>query len=182
MDRMAARSRAPEVLREIFAALRSDPFVIAETLARQTLADRLIRNWYARDERFHGDLRRRAEAALAGLSSSAGLSSLGAEYSETTWRLRGTDEPDKVEADDDMRMGSRPRVIVLDAEAWTVRLEQLAALIGSRRGSSRAEGPIEDLEGFPGTSLDPAGAIQPGSGAERSRRRTRSGGVSMRCR
>ena len=33
-------------------------------VARPALVDRLIRNWYSRDPRFHGDLR---EAALAGL-------------------------------------------------------------------------------------------------------------------
>ena len=54
MERMAARTQSPEVLRQIFAALGNDPFLIAETLARQTLAERLIRNYYARDERFHG--------------------------------------------------------------------------------------------------------------------------------
>jgi len=39
--------------------------VIAETLARQTLAERLIRNWYANDTRFHGSTKATAEAALA---------------------------------------------------------------------------------------------------------------------
>jgi N-acetylneuraminic acid mutarotase len=51
MERMATQTRAPDVLREIFAALGDDPRLIAETLARQTLADRLVRSWYARDER-----------------------------------------------------------------------------------------------------------------------------------
>src|SRR5882672_5669657 len=45
MERMAKQTRAPEVLRETFAALGDDPSLIAETLARQTLADRLVRNW-----------------------------------------------------------------------------------------------------------------------------------------
>ena len=34
MDRMAQHTRQPEVLRELFAALGNDPFVIAECLAR----------------------------------------------------------------------------------------------------------------------------------------------------
>src|SRR5215475_7839682 len=62
MDRMAKRTRQPEVLRELFAALGNDPFVIAECLARPALADRLVRNWYAGDQRIHGDLKKRAEA------------------------------------------------------------------------------------------------------------------------
>jgi len=88
MERVAARTRSPELLREMFAALDNDPFLIAETLARQTLVDRLIRGWYARDERFHGDVRRRAEAALARASDVGQLRALGAAYDETTLRLR----------------------------------------------------------------------------------------------
>jgi hypothetical protein len=42
MDRMAQHSKQPEVLRELFAALGNDPFVIAECLARPVLAERLI--------------------------------------------------------------------------------------------------------------------------------------------
>ena len=49
LERMAKNSRDPQVLRELFAALGNDPYVIAETLVRQTLADRLIRGWYASD-------------------------------------------------------------------------------------------------------------------------------------
>src|SRR5947208_2857362 len=47
IDRMAKHTKQPEVLRELFAALGNDPFVIAECLARSALADRLLRNWYA---------------------------------------------------------------------------------------------------------------------------------------
>jgi hypothetical protein len=41
MDRMAQYSKQPEVLRELFAALGNDPFVIAECLARPVLSERL---------------------------------------------------------------------------------------------------------------------------------------------
>jgi N-acetylneuraminic acid mutarotase len=41
MDRMAAQSKRPEVLRELFAALGKDPFLIAECLARPILLERL---------------------------------------------------------------------------------------------------------------------------------------------
>src|SRR5437588_2550746 len=64
MERMAQHSRQPEVLRELFAALDNDPFVIAESLARPTLTERLVTDLYAHDERFHGELRRRAAAEL----------------------------------------------------------------------------------------------------------------------
>jgi N-acetylneuraminic acid mutarotase len=42
MDRMAQHTRQPEVLRELFAALGNDPFIIAECLARPLLAERLL--------------------------------------------------------------------------------------------------------------------------------------------
>ncbi len=42
MDRMAHHTRQPEVLRELFAALGNDPFVIAECLSRPLVAERLL--------------------------------------------------------------------------------------------------------------------------------------------
>src|SRR6478609_3450917 len=41
MERMAQHSKQPEVLRELFAALGNDPFVIAECLAGPVLSERL---------------------------------------------------------------------------------------------------------------------------------------------
>ena len=64
MDRMAKHTKQPEVLRELFEALGNDPFVIAECLARPALAERLLTNWYAYDQRIHGELKQRAEADL----------------------------------------------------------------------------------------------------------------------
>jgi len=39
MDRMAQHTKQPDVLRELFAALENDPFIIAECLARSALAE-----------------------------------------------------------------------------------------------------------------------------------------------
>jgi hypothetical protein len=64
MDRMAKHTKQPEVLRELFEALGNDPFVIGECLARPALAERLVTNWYAYDQRIHGELKHRAEAEL----------------------------------------------------------------------------------------------------------------------
>src|SRR5205814_2149701 len=47
MDRIGSHTKQPGVLRELFAALGNDPFVIAECLARPVLAERLIRNFDA---------------------------------------------------------------------------------------------------------------------------------------
>jgi N-acetylneuraminic acid mutarotase len=61
LARMTQSSRLPERLREIFAALNDDPFVIKECLARATLASRLTRNFYDFDATLHADARRRAQ-------------------------------------------------------------------------------------------------------------------------
>ena len=41
MERMAAQSKQPEVLRELFQALGNDPFVVAECLARPVLTEHM---------------------------------------------------------------------------------------------------------------------------------------------
>lgn len=51
--RMAQNSHQPEVLRELFSALDNDAHVIAETMARPVLAERLARSFYEHDSRFH---------------------------------------------------------------------------------------------------------------------------------
>ena len=51
MERMAQHTGQPEVLRELFAALGNDPFVIAECLARPTLSERLLASLCAHDPR-----------------------------------------------------------------------------------------------------------------------------------
>ncbi len=48
MHRMAQHSKQPEVLRELFEALGKDPFVIAECLARPTLAEQFVSELSAR--------------------------------------------------------------------------------------------------------------------------------------
>src|SRR5437879_9668937 len=62
-ERIASHTKQPAVLRELFAALGNDPFVIAECLARAVLAERLITELYAHDHRFDGALQRRDERA-----------------------------------------------------------------------------------------------------------------------
>ena len=95
MDRMAARTQDPAMLRELFAALGNDPVRIAECLARPALADRLVRSWYARDERFHGELRRQVLEELAGVQSAGALPALSGKYEEIEW-VRGGSAADSV--------------------------------------------------------------------------------------
>ena len=46
MNRMAAQTRQPEILADLWAALNHDPVLVAECLARPALANRLLRNFY----------------------------------------------------------------------------------------------------------------------------------------
>jgi N-acetylneuraminic acid mutarotase len=62
MDRMAKHTKRPDVLQEIFDAMGNEPFVIAECLARPVLSERLVTNFYAHDQRFHGKLKSRTES------------------------------------------------------------------------------------------------------------------------
>src|SRR5260370_4992465 len=55
-NRMAQHTEQPEVLREIFAALGNDPFVVAECLARPTLAESSLMNLHSSDQISHGEL------------------------------------------------------------------------------------------------------------------------------
>jgi N-acetylneuraminic acid mutarotase len=54
MQRIAAGTRMPDRLRELYAALGDDSFLVAECLARPLLVDRLTRGFFASDERFRG--------------------------------------------------------------------------------------------------------------------------------
>ena len=51
MERMASRTKQPEVLQELFSVLGNDPAVIAECLARPVLSERLTRDKCPLDEK-----------------------------------------------------------------------------------------------------------------------------------
>jgi hypothetical protein len=82
MERMAQHTKQPEVLRELFAALGNDPYVIAECLARPALSERLLTNLYAHDQRFHGELKQRAKAELQAHHTVRQMKQTNGKYSE----------------------------------------------------------------------------------------------------
>jgi N-acetylneuraminic acid mutarotase len=126
VERMAASSRAPQLLQEVFAALGNDPILVAECLARPLVADRLIRGAYAHDPRYHLVLKTAIEHSLARHASVAEWKNLGAEYAETVWVLGGG-RPERAG-----RMAGG-RVIRMDLESWSNRLALLEA--GFKRAS-----------------------------------------------
>ena len=136
LNRMVRDTKNPDLLRELFAALDDDPFLVAECLARPLLTERLTRNWYARDARFHGALRERAEAVLADRPNDASrMSLLGGKYAETEWCL-DSEEPRAADLD-----SARPEhaVIDLSVEEWRERIGYLAALFGVKSESEAVD-------------------------------------------
>src|SRR5437660_775025 len=117
MDRMAQHTRQPEVLRDLFDALGNDPFVIAECLARPALAERLLTNWYAYDQRIHGDLRQRAETELHAHPTVEQMKQLSGNYSEIGFiKSQGAQEEEHHD-----RHG-----VALNSQEWDETLQRLA--------------------------------------------------------
>src|SRR5437879_7344853 len=110
MERMASHTKQPGVLREIFAALGNDPFVIAECLARPVLAERLLTDLYAHDQRFHGELKRRAEGELKTHRSVSQMKQTSGMYTEVEW-IRGDSIQEKDNRD-------AQRAVKLNTREW----------------------------------------------------------------
>ena len=68
MERMATGTRMPERLRELYAALGGDAFLVKECLARATLVDRLCRGFYAFDPTMHLSAKTQANELLRKLN------------------------------------------------------------------------------------------------------------------
>jgi len=134
LNRMSRDTKAPEVLRELFAALGNDPRLVAETLARPALADRLLRRWYAREDRFHGAVRATAERDLKKLEAGTDLAKLGRGYTEVEWVLDQTQGASP--ASD--KPGDRFRAVKLTPEAWEGMTRWLAHTLGQPEASDEA--------------------------------------------
>jgi hypothetical protein len=82
LENMVNGTKMPEGLAELFDALDRDPVVIAEMLARPAIVGRSLRQAYAYDDRFHGELKQRVRAALGNGGSATQLKFLGGQYHE----------------------------------------------------------------------------------------------------
>jgi N-acetylneuraminic acid mutarotase len=131
MDRMARQSQRPGVLKELFAALGDDPAVIAECVARPTLSRTLLTQRYARDPRFHGELRRSAEAELETFRSTEQMKSTGGNYREIEWIKSATGERSSATA------------VQLGEVAWQEELRRLATRFPQRAETRIGDGTAE---------------------------------------
>src|SRR5438045_972759 len=120
MERIASHTRQPGVLREIFAALGNDPFVIAECLARPVLAERLVRELYAHDQRFHGEVKRRAEADLRTHRSVTQMTQTSGMYTEMEWIKGDATDTDSAPADT-----KSIEAVKMNGSEWQERVENL---------------------------------------------------------
>src|SRR5438876_9636548 len=126
MERIASHTKQPEVLREIFAALGNDSLVIAECLARPVLTERLITELYAHDQRFHGELKRRAEAELQTHTTVTQMKQTSGMYTETEWIKGDAAETDSAPADE-KSVGA----VKMNSSEWQESVEKLAARFDS---------------------------------------------------
>jgi len=138
LDRIARDTRRPQVLREIYDALDHDPERLAECLARPLLAERLLRNRYATDDRLHDSLRQTAAAELVGVERPEQLESLSGERRElAVERDRGADPgaPDPFAGLSD-EAGERTA-----ERTWNATNAWLAGLFGESRPDLAARAP-----------------------------------------
>ena len=135
INRMAERTRQPEVLRELFDALGNDPFVIAECLARPALAERLVRNWYAYDQRVHGELKQRVEANLHAHPTIEQMKQASGKYSEIELVKSDTGQQEK----DPSAQSS----VKLNSRQWAEEIQKLAAMFSKPSAVTPSDFEVE---------------------------------------
>jgi N-acetylneuraminic acid mutarotase len=156
MERIASHTKQPGVLREIFASLGNDPFVIAECLVRPVLAERLVTELYAHDQRFHGELKRRAEAELRTHRSVTHMKQTSGTYSEIEW-VKSDDNkevahasrlpnPDVAGETPALQQQDRPNTLKLDSTDWNDNVQKLAAAFSTSRGREAAAFGVRRLD------------------------------------
>jgi len=130
MERMAQHTKQPEVLRELFDVLGNDPFVIAECLARPTMSERLVTNFYTLDQRIHGELKQRAEANLRAHNTVEQMNQTSGKYREIELVRSGS-------AKQEANRGAE-HSLKLNSREWDETVQRLAVMFGGgTNGSTR---------------------------------------------
>ena len=114
LNRMTASSKDPQAVEELFDSLDHDAFLIAECLARSILADRLLRNAYAWDDRWHGAVRMEAEALRTSLTPQ-------------NFRLNGGDRYFPIHLVVDSGQVQDDRIVSLPKEEFVERISEYPA-------------------------------------------------------
>lgn len=90
LSRIAQKTRFPDRLTEVYAALEDDPFLVEECFVRPALADRLTHGFFSFDQRIHGDDKRKADA-LQQLLAGGGRSVESQDVHRTVFEVSNSD-------------------------------------------------------------------------------------------
>src|SRR5437867_9339918 len=164
MERMASHTKQPGVLRELFAVLGNDPLVIAECLARPVLAERVITELYAHDQRFHGELKQRAEADLRTHTSVREMKQTSGMYTELERIKSDVAETDSAPADTKI-----VEAVKMNSSEWQESVAKLAAQFHSQdivgqaprlpnRGLAAGAAALQQTDAHTGTARPDASA------------------------
>jgi hypothetical protein len=137
MDRMARHTKQPQILRELWEALGNDPYLIAECVARPSLADRLLRSWYAYDERYHGELKERVEGELKRYGTLSEIHRLSGDYHELEW-VKGRPQLGSTRMDPVLLSAARTPTMTLDPDLLGDAGAAVGAGLRETEGSWRA--------------------------------------------
>src|SRR5258708_10010073 len=142
MERMAIHTKKPEVLRELFAALGNDAFVIAECLARPALAERLLTSRYGYDAKIHNGLKQRVQADLQMHLTLEQMKQLSGTYREVEF----------IKRDSSHQRGERAagESVKLDSHQWGETAQKLVALFNGGPAKTSAFGVGRDNAGSKG--------------------------------
>ncbi|HEU5179505.1 MAG TPA: MopE-related protein [Candidatus Polarisedimenticolia bacterium] len=138
LERIAARTRMSERLRELYAALGDDPFLIEECLARPALVDRLARSFFAYDSTLHAKARHEAEALHQGLVDGR-LDPWSVHPDRSVVNLVRLDDAGAVRDAGARQRASAEKQHAIELDSAT--FERQAALLSSRIGET---GPVEE--------------------------------------
>jgi hypothetical protein len=100
-ERIAATTRAPEVLAEVKAVLGNDPQRFGAVVARPIVVERKLRSLFNNDDQLHATQRRQADEVRRAVLASQGLAeriaalraAQSGAFAETTWQLTARGQP-----------------------------------------------------------------------------------------
>ena len=95
IDRITRSTLNPSLLRDVFAALDHDPYLIAECYLRPRLAERTVRELFAWNPEIHRQTLESAKEGYAALTGARSSDSPNARRTEVHWVLQGTAIPDE---------------------------------------------------------------------------------------
>src|SRR5204862_1265603 len=117
----------------VLEALGNAPLVIAECIARAVVGERLLTQLNAQDDRFHGELKRRAVAELRTHGSVKQMKQTSDTYTEMGWIKSDSAKEDFAPAD-----AKSAEAVKMNSSEWQESVAKLAEQFGGSRGREAA--------------------------------------------